>query len=98
MPCRDYSPNESSLLDSKKLHDATRVACEALKLLTNQQIKRLSPHSIRWWQEHQAKDRARLAKERQERAKEFARRRALDKLTEEEKLALGIGPKSWTSV
>ena len=46
-----------------------------------------------WWKKHQAKDAARKAQEVEKKQKELLKQQALSKLTDREKIALGIKTK-----
>lgn len=102
MPCRDYWSDGivSSRSDAaeKRLKaqcdKLARIACAAVEALVKdgrEDFLLLSNDEVRkWWQEHQEADRA--AREAEEAKKERARAKAeaLSKLTEEEKILLGL--------
>ena len=102
MPCRDYeSDSYSSPTDSWQYREMknradllARIACAAMTELENNSISEvllLKNNEVReWWGQHKESDR--LAREKEERKQQKARlrRQALRKLTEEEKIALGI--------
>ena len=102
MPCRDYeSDSYSSPTDSWQYREMknradllARIACAAMTELENNSISEvllLKNNEVReWWGQHKEADR--LAREKEERKQQKARlrRQALRKLTEEEKIALGI--------
>lgn len=102
MPCRDYeSDSWTSYRDTtqeKKLKaqadKMARIACKALQALTDmgkEDFLLLKDNEVReWWQQHQEADRrAREAEELKQRKKE-AKARALAKLTDEDKILLGL--------
>lgn len=96
MPCSDgrdfggvvYRDNPEM---KARLDAATRVACEGFKLLTPDQLAKLSPPAHQWWENHQAEDRRREAAEEHARQVAAAKKRALDKLTPGERKLLGVG-------
>ena len=95
MPCRDWGDNPSVVYRDdpetrRRLDLATRVACAALRTLSKEAINNL-PQEVRvWWEKHQEMDRRREVAERNQRQKEAAKKRALNKLTPEERKALGV--------
>ena len=102
MPCRDYesdsyrSPTDSwQYRDLKERADMlARIACKAMTELENNKIEDLlllRDDEVRtWWAAHKEADR--LAREKEQRKQERIRlrRAALRKLSEEEKVALGL--------
>lgn len=102
MPCRDYeSDSYSSPTDSwqyREMKDRAdmlaRIACKAMTELVEQgraDFLVLRDDEVRdWWEKHQEADRK--AREKEERKKQVAktRREALKKLSDEEKIALGL--------
>lgn len=72
--------------------------CAAIRALSPEEVERIvydgrNPEARKladWWEEHQAADAARLAKEQREKEEAAARERALAKLTQEERRLLGL--------
>lgn len=102
MPCRDYysdswtsSRSDASEKRLKAQADKlARIACKALQALQDmgkEDFLLLKDDEVReWWQQHQEADRkAREAEELKQRRKE-AKARAMSKLTDEEKVLLGL--------
>jgi len=101
MPCRDYGSDDVSPTDSWQYRDLkeradmlARIACKAMTELENNKIEDLlllRDDEVReWWAKHKEADRK--AREQEERKQErlLLRRAALRKLSEEEKVALGL--------
>ena len=102
MPCRDYqSDSYSSPEDSWQFREMkdradmlARIACKAMTELVKSgyaDFLVLKDDEVRdWWEKHQEADRK--AREKEERKKQVAktRRAALKKLSDEEKIALGL--------
>jgi hypothetical protein len=102
MPCRDYYSdswtNSRSDASEKRLKaqadKLARIACKALTALQDmgkEDFLLLKDDEVReWWQQHQEADRkARAAEEEKQRRKE-AKARAMAKLTDEDKILLGL--------
>lgn len=92
MPCSDHGRGESEL--QERCDRATRLLC---KLLTNLSGHErffklvLEDNELRaWWDEHQAFDRERIKVELYRDAQARLRRNGLEKLTPDERAALGI--------
>ena len=104
MPCMSYDTNwanSSSDRDIKRLKKETdklaRIACKALQALEamgKEDFLLLKDDEVRtWWSEHKEADRrAREAEERKQ-ALKAAKARALAKLSDEEKVLLGLKKK-----
>lgn len=105
MPCRDYYTddyvNSRSDANEKRLKaqadKLARIACKALEALEDmgkEDFLLLKDDEVReWWQQHKEADRrAREAEELKQRKKE-AKARALAKLSDEEKVLLGLKKK-----
>lgn len=102
MPCRDYqSDSYSDPEDSWQFRELkaradmlARIACKAMTELENNSIEDLlllKDDEVRtWWAAHKEADRK--AREKEERKKQHLklRRSALKKLSNEEKIALGL--------
>lgn len=101
MPCMSYDTNwarSSNDRDIKRLKaeadKLARIACKALQALEDMEKEDfllLKDNEVReWWKAHKEADRAaRAAAEEKERRKE-AKARAMAKLTDEEKVLLGL--------
>ena len=102
MPCRDYYSDSwtSSRSDANERRlkaqadKLARIACKALQALEDmgkEDFLLLKDDEVReWWQQHQEADRkARAAEEEKQRRKE-AKARAMAKLTDEDKILLGL--------
>ena len=102
MPCRDYeSDSYSSPTDSWQYRDLkeradklARIACKAMTELENNRIEDLlllRDDEVReWWAKHKEADRKAREKEQRKQERLRLRRAALRKLSEEEKVALGL--------
>ena len=102
MPCRDYeSDSYSSPTDSWQYRDLkeradmlARIACKAMTELENNKIEDLlllRDDEVReWWAKHKEADRKAREKEQRKQERIRLRRAALRKLSEEEKVALGL--------
>jgi len=102
MPCRDYpSDSYSDPADSWQFRELkaradmlARIACKAMTELESNSIEDLlllKDDEVRtWWAAHKEADRK--AREKEERKKQHLklRRSALKKLSDEEKIALGL--------
>jgi len=103
MPCRSYeddyrsgSPTDSWQYKELKANNdkLARIACKALTELENNSIEDLlllKDDEVRtWWAAHKEADRK--AREKEESKKQYLklRRSALKKLSDEEKIALGL--------
>jgi len=102
MPCRDYeSDSYSSPTDNWQYRDLkeradmlARIACKAMTELENNKIEDLlllRDDEVReWWAKHKEADRKAREKEQRKQERIRLRRAALRKLSEEEKIALGL--------
>jgi len=102
MPCRDYeSDSYSSPTDSWQYRDLkeradmlARIACKAMTELENNRIEDLlllRDDEVReWWAKHKEADRKAREKEQRKQERIRLRRAALRKLSEEEKIPLGL--------
>ncbi len=102
MPCRDYeSDSYSSPTDSWQYRDLkeradmlARIACKAMTELEDNRIEDvllLRDDEVRtWWAQHKEADRKAREKEQRKQERIRLRRAALRKLSEEEKIALGL--------
>ena len=101
MPCMSYSTNWAKSSNDrdirvlkKEADKLARIACKALQALEamgKEDFLLLKDDEVRlWWAEHKEADRAaREAEEEKQRRKE-AKERVLAKLTDEEKILLGL--------
>ena len=102
MPCRDYYTDDyvSSRSDANekrlkaRADKLARIACTAMQALEDmgkEDFVLLRDDEVReWWQAHQEADRAAREAEERKQAKAEAKARVLAKLTEEEKILLGL--------
>jgi hypothetical protein len=93
MPCRsDYDAEDADRL-RVELERVTRVACELSGYIDGSRIypiNNLSKETRNWIKEHELKDRECLKREREEADRLSMRKKALKKLTPEERRLLGI--------
>lgn len=96
MPCMSYDdrPDYSDREWKTKTDKLARIACKAMTELVEQgkaDFLILRDDEVReWWEQHQEADRKAREKEERKQQKAKLRRQALLKLTEEEKIALGL--------
>ncbi len=102
MPCRDYYSDDyvSSRSDAneKRLKaqadKLARIACKALTALEamgKEDFLLLKDDEVReWWQQHQEADRKAREAERIKQERKEAKARAMAKLTDEDKILLGL--------
>ena len=102
MPCRSYDDDwRSSDFDDDKIRKLkeqadmlARIACKAMTELENNKIEDLlllRDDEVRtWWAKHKEADRKAREKEQRKQERIRLRRAALRKLSEEEKIALGL--------
>jgi hypothetical protein len=102
MPCRSYDDDwRSSDFDDDKIRKLkeqadmlARIACKAMTVLENNRIEDLlllRDDEVReWWAKHKEADRKAREKEQRKQERIRLRRAALRKLSEEEKVALGL--------
>lgn len=104
MPCMDYEDNWSRGVDMEKqykdrLDMLSRIACKALTELEKFEVAydRLLSKEVEvatWWEQHKKADARARSLAKVKRMKDQIKREALAKLSDEEKLALGlIAPK-----
>lgn len=75
---------------SKELDRATAELCAHLGKLTKEQLSTYTLEMQLWWREHQKQDRKREAQEREADLLTALRKKALAKLTPEERVALKL--------
>ena len=102
MPCmsyddkwRSYDDDRDKIRDLKEQADMlARIACKAMTELENNKIEDLlllRDDEVReWWAKHKEADRKAREKEQRKQERIRLRRAALRKLSEEEKIALGL--------
>jgi hypothetical protein len=102
MPCRSYDDdwrssdfNDDKIRKLKEQADMlARIACKAMTELENNRIEDLlllRDDEVReWWAKHKEADRKAREKEQRKQERLRLRRAALRKLSEEEKVALGL--------
>ena len=92
MPCSDGGYAEEYRRDREDM--LARIACAALtelERLGQEDFLLLSNDEVReWWADHKEFDRQRLEQERQVAELKRRKQAALDKLSDEEKLLLGV--------
>lgn len=90
MPCTspDYTPDE--LAAERKARDiAERLACEFCRQLETLKLP-VPRYACDWWGKHKSWDERRRREEQKERVDEEFRKKALSKLSSEERKALGF--------
>lgn len=99
MPCRcdDYPEtiqpqnNQAEKWLRKQADNATFAACEMRTVLRNNNLEnKLSPRTLAWIKRHDEEDAKREREKRTEQSKADTKKSALNKLTKEEKIALGL--------
>jgi hypothetical protein len=101
MPCRSYDDDWRSSDDGDKIRKLkeqadmlARIACKAMTELENNKIEDLlllRDDEVReWWAKHREADRKAREKEQRKQERIRLRRAALRKLSDEEKIALGL--------
>ena len=99
MPCSDGGPcyqddpeTIQRLRDTKaRLDWVTRAACDMRTILRRNNLEQhLTAESRRWITEHDAEDARRIEVETKARIRQATKRRALAKLSDEEKVLLGL--------
>jgi len=95
MPCRDdgYEISDKEYREGlrKQVDSLTDSLCSACRLLEQKNLLEKLPTKVReWWEEHKKADLVREARERAEKAQQALKEKALAKLTQAEKRALGL--------
>ena len=105
MPCqsydnswRDHSSDERKIRELKAQADKlARIACKALQALEDMKQEDFlllrDDEVAKWWKEHKIADAAARVAEEVKRARLEAKKQALAKLTDEEKVLLGLKKK-----
>lgn len=83
-----YHPDVYNRIDRAKADDVVGRLCTLLSKVPD--ITKYSLEMQIWWRDHQAADRKRRERERKAAQKQALQDRALEKLTEEERTALGL--------
>ncbi len=91
MPCSDGGPIETEVM-KPKLDKVTRLLCEACELgFGNYSFAEDSSNALQeWWTLHQEEDRLRIKEENAKKKMSQIRRKALQKLSQEEINCLGL--------
>jgi len=87
VPCQTFDPRDDYKAEADKV---TRLLCMVLKGVSPHDIRSFPVDLQNWWTKHQEEDRRRLRYEAQKRVTQRAKRKALNKLTPEEKRLLGL--------
>lgn len=88
MPC--YS-NQDELHEAAELRSATHAACElAYAIRSNQDFESLSNETRQWVKNHDFIDALRKNEESALAKRKYLRKRALEKLDQDERVALGL--------
>ena len=92
MPCSDPRDHECRQDERDALNLATRVACEACRLLDTVGLKSnsLSQEARDWYEEHKVLDKQRIENEKKLNKDANDRRRAIEKLSPRERKLLGV--------
>lgn len=99
MPCRSYEDdNGSSEINRLEAENnaLTRMLCYMCGKhkpepdFFDSNSERVSREVVDWWENHQEEDRKKAAKDKAEREKTKELKKALSKLTEREKILLGL--------
>ena len=90
MPCRSDYDGDSERALRKELERVTRVACELARTVDSDVYLHLNKETREWIVQHERADRERLKREREEADRLLMRKKALKKLTPEERRLLGI--------
>jgi hypothetical protein len=91
MPCRSDYPDEGLSAEERETQDVTtRLACEYCHYLENHKGPPVPSWAKVWWARHKAIDELRTQREMEEAQTRNLRKRALAKLTREERKLLGV--------
>lgn len=97
MPCISEYPEDALRRAVDELNEATRVACEIIHALREQDLwhlidmdKRLSKPTLKWIERHDQADDERKRRERVGREHDKERRKVIERLTESERKLLGV--------
>lgn len=93
MPCTGPTPAEELRYYSKINNDLTQFLCYVLRSIEpsqRHQILKLNPSLREWWLEHEKIDRMNRIAETKTKQQKQLRENAIKKLTQEERIALGL--------
>ena len=95
MPCHDPGAAEAqSVKDREKINGLTRMLCALCDLQIEYEdtskFLDLVPGLRGWWEQHKADDAERIHREKHDANARFMRDKALDKLTEHDRMLLGL--------
>lgn len=91
MPCRDDRDWGSDQGYKRRLDQVTRAACDMRTVLRKHELLgELCQETVEWIAEHDEADAERIRQEAEKQARENAKRTGLQKLTLEERRALGL--------
>lgn len=95
MPCMDNGyESDNRNYHKDKLDEVTRHLCRIMRLSDaghSMSIIVAGSRGLRdWWKQHQEEDRMRLEREEEEKTQKALKKRALEKLTPNERKALGL--------
>lgn len=89
MPCSDGGSYEEE--ERKRSRKATRAACDMRTIIRRAKLeKELTRETREWIAEHDEEDRIRIHLEEENGVREKTRKKALEKLTLDERRALGL--------
>lgn len=92
MPCGDNRDVDALRDEMERSKQLTQLLCGLCEKLGDTWIKHhASAEMVSWWEQHQEKDRLRLAQEEERQQLIETKEAALAKLTAQEKKALGVG-------
>lgn len=88
MPCMDGGPRTDWYQEYVKIG---RLLCTACRIIAKHGLEgKMTASLAAWWTAHKEEDRKREEREAEERAQDKVRQSALNKLTEEEIMALNL--------
>ncbi len=91
MPCTDWDTEERKRAErTDQVNKLTRLLCEAMGYLEDRNLGDGSKELKQWYADHKEMDRRRIEAERSKVEKKILKRKALAKLTSEERRALGL--------
>jgi len=93
MPCDSGMSSMSTDYEARRAADkATRIACDIMGALERMGVDpgKFSPETQQWWQQHKAADLRRQQAEGAERHRQQVRQSVIDRMTPEERAAMGI--------
>ena len=90
MPCSDGGPSREQIEQDARFHQTmTRLSCDRCRELEARDGK-VPKWAAEWWENHQAHDAQRLTEQAEARRQYQVRKKALSKLTPEERDELGL--------